>query len=94
MQFTKKLRQPIKDGEITISVRIWLKPRVKVGGRYRLEEGFVVVDDLLPITFADITPHMATSSGFDGVIDLLKTAKHGRGENVYLITFHYEQGDI
>jgi hypothetical protein len=32
---------------------------------------------------------LATRSGFAGVIDLLKTAKHGKSENVYLIRFRY-----
>jgi hypothetical protein len=90
MQFTKRLREPIKRGEITCSVRIWMKPKVKVGGRYRLEGGYVVVDRLMPIGFEDITPTLARRSGFLGVVDLLATAKHGRGENVYLVEFHYE----
>jgi hypothetical protein len=38
----------------------------------------------------DITPALARTSGFAGVADLLKTAKHGSGENVYLVEFHYE----
>ena len=42
-----------------------------------------------PISFADITPELARESGFNGVIDLLKIAKHGKGENVYLVRFHY-----
>ena len=42
-----------------------------------------------PIDYADITPEMARASGFKGVVDLLKVAKHGRGENVYLVRFHY-----
>ena len=91
MQFTKHLREPIKRGEITTSVRIWIKPRVKVGGCYKLDEGYVVVDKLMKIAFEDITTSMARGSGFMGVADLLKTAKHGRGENVYLVEFHYEQ---
>ena len=90
MQFSKHLREPVKIGEITTSIRIWIKPRVKVGGRYRLEEGYVVIDRVLPIAFDDITPALAKESGFKGVVDLLKTAKHGNGENVYLINFHYE----
>ncbi len=90
MQFSKHLRQPIKNGEITCSVRIWLSPRVKAGGRYRLEEGFVVVDKVTQIDFEGITPSLAKASGFAGVSDLLKTAKHGKGQNVYLIDFHYE----
>ncbi len=90
MQFAKKLRERIRSGEITCSVRIWMQPRVKVGGRYALPPGEVVVDALLEIEFADITPELARRSGFDGVVDLLKTAKHGRGERVFLIEFHYE----
>ena len=91
MQFSKHLREPIRRGEITCSVRIWMSPRVKVGGRYRLEDGYVVVDRLLQIELGDITPSLARRSGFLGVVDLLKTAKHGRGEKVYLVEFHYEQ---
>jgi hypothetical protein len=87
--FTRRLRERVKRGEITCSVRVWLRPRVKVGGRYSLDEGQIEVDAILPITFADITPELARASGFEGVIDLLKVAKHGRGENVYLVRFHY-----
>jgi hypothetical protein len=87
--FEKRLREGIRSGEITCSVRIWLRPHVKVGGRYRMEEGEIEVDAVLPMTYADITPELARRSGFDGVVDLLKTAKHGRGENVYLVRFHY-----
>ena len=91
MLFTKRLREPIKRGEITCSVRIWLKPKVKVGGEYKLDDGRIVVDKLSHISFEDITPALARESGFLGVVDLLKTAKHGRGENVYLVEFHYER---
>src|SRR6516165_8930795 len=89
MTFTKRLRDGVRRGEITCSVRIWLRPHVKVGGRYRMEEGEIEVNAILPISFADITPELARRSGFKSVIDLLKTAKHGRGENVYLVEFHY-----
>ena len=90
MQFTKRLREPIKRGEITCSVRIWKGPRVRVGGRYRLGSGAVVIDRLREIDFDDITPSLARESGFSGVADLLKVARHGRGQNVYLVEFHYE----
>ena len=66
-----------------------MRPHVKVGGRYRMEEGEIEVDAILPITFADITPELARQSGFKSVLDLLKIAKHGPGENVFLIRFHY-----
>ena len=89
MQFTRKLRAGVRSGEITCSVRIWMRPHVKVGGRYPLEEGQIEVDAILPIELADITPELARTSGFKGVVDLLKTAKHGKGSNVYLVRFHY-----
>ena len=54
-----------------------------------MEEGEIQVDSIQPIGFPDITPELARESGFLGVLDLLKVAKHGRGENIYLIRFHY-----
>lgn len=89
MVFTKRLRKGVRCGEITCSVRIWTRPHVKVGARYRMEEGEIEVDSIEPIGFLDITPALARASGFLGVIDLLKVAKHGRGENIYLVRFHY-----
>ena len=89
MLFTKRLRAGVRSGQITCSIRIWLRPHVTVGRRYRMEEGEIEVDSILPISFDDITPELARASGFKGVVDLLKIAKHGRGENVYLVRFHF-----
>ena len=89
MTFTKRLRNGVRRGEITISVRIWKSPRVRVGGRYPMEEGHIEIDSIEPIGFPDITPELARQSGFLGVLDLLKVAKHGAGENIYLVRFHY-----
>jgi len=66
-----------------------MRPHVKVGGRYPMEEGHIVIDSIEPIGFPDITPELARASGFLGVLDLLKVAKHGRGEKIYLVRFHY-----
>ena len=90
MQFTKRLRDPIRCGEITTSIRIWRSPRVKAGGRYRLDDGYVVVESVHEISLEDVTPTMARQSGFAGLADLLKTAKHGQGERVFYVTFHFE----
>jgi hypothetical protein len=89
MTFTKRLRDGVRRGEITCSVRIWKRPNVTVGKRYRMEEGEIEVDSIEPISFQEITPALARESGFLGLIDLLKVAKHGRGENVYLVRFHF-----
>lgn len=89
MVFAKRLREGVRRGEITCNVRIWMRPQVRVGGRYRMEEGEIEVDSIETIGFPDITPELARESGFLGVLDLLKVAKHGKGENIYLIRFHY-----
>jgi hypothetical protein len=52
-------------------------------------EGEIEIDSVTLIGFADITPALARESGFLGVLDLLKVAKHGKGDNIYLIRFHY-----
>jgi hypothetical protein len=89
MVFASRLREGVRRGEITCSVRIWMRPHVKVGGRYRMDEGHIEVDSIEPIGLLDITPGLARESGFLGIVDLLKVAHHGRGSNVYLIRFHY-----
>lgn len=89
MTFTKRLREGVRRGQITCSVRIWKRPHVRVGNRYRMEEGEIEVDSIEQIGFQEITPQLARESGFLGVIDLLKVAKHGKGENIYLVRFHY-----
>ena len=60
-----------------------------VGNRYRMDEGEIEIDSITPIGLPDITPELARESGFLGVVDLLKVAKHGKGERIFLIRFHY-----
>jgi hypothetical protein len=54
-----------------------------------MEDGQIEVDSVLPMALNDITPELARASGFKGVVDLLKVAKHGKGEQVYLVRFHF-----
>jgi hypothetical protein len=54
-----------------------------------MDEGHIVVDSITPIGIADITDDLARESGFNSMNDLLQTAKHGQGDKVYLIRFHY-----
>jgi hypothetical protein len=92
MVFASRLRDGVRRGEITCSVRIWTRPHVIAGNRYRMEEGEIEVDSIEPIGFPDITPALARESGFLGILDLLNVAKHGKGERIYLIRFHYLPG--
>jgi hypothetical protein len=89
MVFAKQLREGIRRGRITCSVRVWTRPHVKAGGRYAMDEGEIHVDSIESIRLADITSALARESGFSSVAELLKIAKHGSGRNVYLIRFRY-----
>ena len=91
MVFTKRLREGVRRGRIKCSIRIWTRLQVKVGGRYPMDDGHVVVDSITPMKLRDITRDLAQESGFASVKGLLSVAKHGSGKNVYLIRFHYLQ---
>ena len=54
-----------------------------------MDDGHIVVDSIAPIQLGDVTYDLARESGFESVEDLLATAIHGGGQNVYLIRFHY-----
>ena len=86
MQFAKRLRPLVRSGAVTCSIRIWQSPRVRTGGRYSLQGGHVVIDSVRD----QVTDDLARRSGFADVADLLATARHGSGDNVYLVTFHYD----
>ena len=66
-----------------------MTPRVKAGGRYRMEDGHIIVDSVEPIELADVTYDLARESGFESVEALLQMARHGAGDKVFLIRFHY-----
>ena len=85
----KELRERIRSGEITSTVRLWQSPRVRVGGQYALAPGKVEVTKLRELALADVSPELARRTGFSGVVDLLKVAKHGAGRRVFLVNFRY-----
>jgi hypothetical protein len=90
LSFTKRLREPIMRGEITRTVRIWQSLRVKIGGRYPLNGGYVEVTRIQHVDRGDVTDEIARATGFADLADLMGVAQHGAGSNVYLIDFVYE----
>ena len=93
MQFLRSLRDRIRAGEITSTVRLWQRPHVRVGGRYALPPGEIEVTKLFEVSLSEVTPDLARRSGFAGVVDLLKVAKHGPGRRVFIIEFRYLRPD-
>ena len=63
MVFTKRLREGIRRGRIRCGVRIWARPRVKVGDSYAMDDGHIVADSIVPITIDDITYDLAREDG-------------------------------
>ena len=55
MEFSKELHDDIAAGDITVSYRLWRRPPVKVGGRYRVGRGAIEVDGIALVPFADIS---------------------------------------
>jgi hypothetical protein len=89
MQFARELRERIRRGRITCSVRIWTRPHVKAGGTYPMDNGHIVVDSIERIRLKDVTAELARESGFPSVAALLAIARHGSGQTVFLVRFHY-----
>jgi hypothetical protein len=54
VQFSPELRDRVADGTITVSYRLWSRPKVKVGGVYRSGSVAIEIDDieLLPFSSA------------------------------------------
>jgi hypothetical protein len=55
VEFSRELRNDVLAGDITLSVRLWKRPRVKQGGRYRVDLGEIEVDAIELVPFAAIT---------------------------------------
>jgi hypothetical protein len=55
VQFSPDLREPVLSGSITLTYRLWTRPKVKVGGRYRVESGWIAVDDVELVPFGSVT---------------------------------------
>jgi hypothetical protein len=91
MQFARSLRPRVRSGEITTSIRIWKQPRVRVGGRYPLPPGEIEVVGIESLEPDALTDELARKSGFPDLASLLRVARHGRGENVFLVSFVYHE---
>jgi len=73
-------------------VRIWASPHLKAGGTYPVGDGHVVVDSIEEISAERITDDVARESGYERR-DLVRMARPGGEEHIYLIRFHYLPAD-
>ncbi len=92
MEFSRELRDDVLAGDITLSVRLWQRPRVKQGGRYRVGPGEIEVDAVELAPFSAVTDEDVRRAGEPDRETLRRRAAHAgpidEDTLVYLIEFH------
>jgi hypothetical protein len=92
MEFSRELRNDVLAGDITLSVRLWKRPRVKEGGRYRVGLGEIEIDTIELVPFAVIGGEDVRRAGEPDRETLRQRAAHAGPIDdetlVYRIEFH------
>ena len=92
MDFSPELRDDVAAGAITLSVRLWQRRRVKVGGRYRVGLGEIEVDSIELVPFSAVTEDDVRRAGEPDRETLRRRAAHAgpidEDTLVYLVEFH------
>jgi hypothetical protein len=94
VEFSPELRNDVLAGDITLSVRLWTRPRVKQGGRYRVGPGpgEIEVDAVELVPFVAITAKDVRRAGEPDRETLRRRAAHAgpieEDTLVYRIEFH------
>jgi hypothetical protein len=99
VMFSQELRDDVLAGEITVSFRLWKRPKVKVGGRYPvvpghglIEPGLIEVDDIERVPFAAITAADVRRAGEPDREALRRRAAHAGPIDddtlLYRVEFH------
>ena len=92
MQFSQELRDDVIAGDITVSFRLWSRPKVRVGGRYPVGPGYIEVDAVELMPFSSITPADLQRSGEPDMESLRRRAAHAgpiaEDTLLYRVEFH------
>jgi hypothetical protein len=74
--FKKRFHQGLVDGSVTLTVRLWDKPHVKTGGRYRVHPiGVVEVEAVSRVELGALTEEDARRAGFADLAELVEYAR-------------------
>lgn len=92
VMFSRELREAVASGEITVSIRLWSRPKVKVGGRYATAGVVIEIDAVELLPFSAVTSEDVRCAGERDREALRGRAAHAgpiTGETlVYRIEFH------
>ncbi len=61
--FSPELRDAVAGGAITVSIRLWARPQVKVGGRYAAAGVVIEIDSIELMPFSAVTPEDVRCAG-------------------------------
>jgi hypothetical protein len=97
VEFSRELRDEVISGDITVSFRLWQRPKVRVGGRYPVGPAHIEVDSVELMPFAAITPADVRRSGEPDRESLRRRAAHagpiGDDTLLYRVEFHLAAQD-
>ena len=92
VQFSVDLRDRVADGTITVSYRLWARPKVKVGGIYRSGSVMIEIDDIEQLPFSSITDNDLARTGEPDLESLRRRAAHAGPIHddtvLYRVEFH------
>ena len=92
VQFSPDLRDRVADGTITVSYRLWSRPKVKVGGVYRSGAVIIEIDEIELLPFSSITDEDLARTGESDLETLRRRAAHAGPIHddtiVYRVEFH------
>jgi hypothetical protein len=92
MEFSKDLRPEVISGDITVSFRLWRRPKVRVGGRYPVGPAHIEVDSVELVPFSAVTAADVRRSGEPDRESLRRRAAHagpvGDDTLLYRVQFH------
>lgn len=90
--FSQDLREAVANGEITVSIRLWSRPKVKAGGRYPTAGVVIEIDSIELLPFSAVTAEDVRRSGEPDRAALRNRAAHAGPIDddtpVYRIEFH------
>jgi hypothetical protein len=74
--FSRDLRDAVARGEVTVSIRLWSRPQVKVGGRYATAGVLIEIDSIEVLPFTAVTDDDVRASGESDRESLRARAAH------------------
>ncbi len=92
VQFSPELHDGVASGSITLSYRLWTRPKVKVGNLYRSGAVTIQIDDIEVVPFSSMTDDDLAATGESDRESLRKRAAHSgpidEATLLYRVEFH------